>query len=207
MNDFNMSDSRKNQSTVIETNFQKKTMPQKNWLHSMKIDDRYALCYMQPTTATNAITTITNTITTAPQLSAMQYSSGQSQINRQRSVIRSTSPKLSTVNHTHNVTTNMSSMTIPGPKKGGRFRPNWLIQFEWLRYDQSKDIMYCMFCRRWLNDIPDIRTSFAEGSSNFRLEILNHHDRCKAHKVCTEREMHFRRMHESDQFEETDQHQ
>ncbi|XP_038077406.1 aspartyl aminopeptidase-like isoform X3 [Patiria miniata] len=63
------------------------------------------------------------------------------------------------------------------------FKKRWTLQFRWLRYDNTKQVMYCAICRL-LGTEKAGKTGFISGISRFKKETLVTHNKSKRHNYC-----------------------
>ena len=61
-------------------------------------------------------------------------------------------------------------------KRERKFQKQWLINRSWLKYDESKNEMYCTSCKQ-----DKVESVFNKGTSNFKLEAIKQHENSKAH--------------------------
>ena len=61
------------------------------------------------------------------------------------------------------------------------FVPSWLDRFDWLRFDRTRNLMFCDLCMKYRKN-----NAFTEGCQNFRRDNLNKHMATNDHKFCVE---------------------
>lgn len=72
-------------------------------------------------------------------------------------------------------------------QKRGKFErsfvPSWLERFDWLMFDSSRNVMFCVLCKKYSKN-----NAFTEGCHNFRRDNLNKHVATNDHKYCVDQE-------------------
>ena len=61
-------------------------------------------------------------------------------------------------------------------KRERKFQKQWLINRSWLKYDESKNEMYCTWCKQ-----DKVESVVTKGTSNFEHEAIKQHEISKAH--------------------------
>ena len=68
------------------------------------------------------------------------------------------------------------------PKR--KFQAKWLTDFEWLVYDEERNVMTCKYCTIKIHSAGN--TDFISGCTTFKRESLTAHSKSRRHKVCQE---------------------
>ena len=68
------------------------------------------------------------------------------------------------------------------PKR--KFQAKWLTDFEWLVYDEERNVMTCKYCTAKIHSAGN--TDFISGCTTFKRESLTAHSKSRRHNVCQE---------------------
>lgn len=80
-----------------------------------------------------------------------------------------------------------ANLTAALPKEGvskdckRRFRDAWKESHSWLRYEEVKNTMYCLLCREAYFG-QEKCVPFVEGTTNFKLSVIQKHEKTSAHQ-------------------------
>lgn len=65
-----------------------------------------------------------------------------------------------------------------------KFNENWTKERKWLKYDNEKQLMYCILCTKFVTSgkhIGNYPISFIKGCANFKTSALNDHESSTLH--------------------------
>ena len=67
-------------------------------------------------------------------------------------------------------------------KRKREFKESWQIGRPWLKYDESKGIMFCDVCRKNTHKRADPDAQFVTGSSSMQLTSVTRHENSEKHR-------------------------
>ena len=68
-----------------------------------------------------------------------------------------------------------------------QFKPSWQVGREWLKYDSTKKVMFCSYCRERGNIVKS--KAFINGTDSFKIDTIWEHEGSQGHKDCRTGEM------------------
>ena len=68
-----------------------------------------------------------------------------------------------------------------------QFKPSWQVGREWFKYDSTKKVIFCSYCRERGNIVKS--KAFMNGTDSFKIDTIWKHKGSQVHKDCQTGEM------------------